>query len=576
MATTPSTPASDAAEVLDAPATKAEPSPKGRAKTLGSRHDDGAPSAGDAITADDGARNLAAETASPERQNDAVGAEDFPEDGHPRAKSGTKKSLPEKSLTEKSNDKKAKQKKGKTPKRPPNYPDALVDFMMKEWAPREVDASAIPHAEVFAARRRALSKLFPGETLVIPTGHEKVRSNDTVYRFRPGSDFYYLTGNLEPDCVLALEPKKRGHRDILFVEPNPGRTDKTFFTDHAKGELWVGARLGVPESRTRFAIDACAGLPDLDLYLSGQKKGTRVLRGFSDRVDLQLKLRPKKDRELAQALSELRLIKDDLELAELQKVVDSTKRAFEDVIRALANATNEREIEGAFNTRARVEGNDTGYGTIAASGANACILHWTRNDAKLDPSSLLLLDAGVEGNALYTADITRTLPISGKFSPEQREVYDLVQRAQAAALAEVKPGNDFMEPNRASQRVLAEGLVAMGILDDVATALDPKKQLFRRYTLHNVSHMLGIDVHDCAKARQEVYRYGPLRVGMVLTVEPGLYFQPDDLTVPERYRGIGVRIEDDVVVTEGGMKNLSDGIPRTSDAVEAWMASLRG
>ncbi len=465
--------------------------------------------------------------------------------------------------------------KQKAGQRPPAYPDALVDFMMKEWAPRAVDASPMPHADAFLARRRALSKRFPGETLVIPTGHEKVRANDTTYRFRPCSDFFYLTGNLEPDCVLVLEPHgKGGHKDILFVEPNPGRTDKTFFTDHAKGELWVGPRLGVPESRTRFGVDACEALPDLAAYLTKRAKRARVLRGHSAKVDGSVRGNEKKDLELAQFLSEMRLIKDDLEIAELEKVVASTKRAFEDVVRSLKTAKNEREVEGIFNLRARVEGNDVGYGTIAASGANACILHWTRNDARLRRGDLLLLDAGVEGHALYTADITRTVPISGKFTKEQREVYDLVQAAHAAALAAVKPGHDFMEPNRAAQRVLAEGLVRMGILEDAEQSLLPDQQLHRRYTLHNTSHMLGIDVHDCAKARQEVYRYGPLQPGMVLTIEPGLYFQPDDLTVPARYRGIGVRIEDDVLVTAKGMRNLSKSIPRTSADVEAWMAEL--
>ena len=187
---------------------------------------------------------------------------------------------------------------------------------------------------------------------------------------------------------------------------------------------------------------------------------------------------------------------------------------------------------------------------------------------------LLLLDAGVEGHTLYTADITRCLPVSGRFSPEQREVYELVLAAQTAALAEVKPGNDFLAPNRAAMKVLAEGLVRMGMLKVSAEeALDETKQLYKRYTLHNVSHMLGLDVHDCAKARQEAYKFGTLRAGMVLTVEPGVYFQPDDLTVPERYRGIGVRIEDDVLVTdtEAGHENLSERIPRTVPDVEAWM-----
>jgi Xaa-Pro aminopeptidase len=227
-----------------------------------------------------------------------------------------------------------------------------------------------------------------------------------------------------------------------------------------------------------------------------------------------------------------------------------------------------------FNLRARVEGNDAGYGTIAATGANACILHWTRNDGEIRQKDLLLLDAGIEGHQLYTADITRTLPISGKFSKEQREVYDLVRAAHQAALDAVKPGNDFMEPNRAAQRVLAEGLERMGILASAEEALAPDRQLQKRYTLHGTSHMLGIDVHDCAKARQEVYRYGQLLPGMVLTIEPGLYFQPDDLTVPAKYRGIGVRIEDDVLVTKTGMKNLSQSIPRDSDDVEKWMRAV--
>src|SRR5690606_1330526 len=220
---------------------------------------------------------------------------------------------------------------------------------------------------------------------------------------------------------------------------------------------------------------------------------------------------------------------------------------------------------GTFALRARVEGNDVGYGIIAAAGANACVLHWTRNDGPIKPDELLLLDAGVEGNSLYTADITRTVPIGGRFNPEQREIYTLVLEAQRAAFAAVKPGNDFMEPNRRAMQVLAKGLERLGILEDAEVALQDTQQLYRRYSLHNVSHMLGLDVHDCAKARQETYRYGKLQPGMVLTVEPGLYFQKDDLTVPKRYRGIGVRIEDDLLVTARGYRNLSGFIPTEPD-----------
>jgi Xaa-Pro aminopeptidase len=460
-------------------------------------------------------------------------------------------------------------------------PPALLDFMMQDWKGAPIRPPArIKGWQFFHARRRALSAAFRGETLVIPTGHEKVRANDTHYRFRPSSDFYYLTGNTEPDCVLVLQPlAKGGHRDILFVEPNPGRSDATFYTDRVKGELWVGPRLGVEHSRSRYGVDEARGLPELESFLGSLRKGTtrpwRILRGHSPRLDAQLPDQGERDQALGTFLSEARLLKDALEIRELKAVVASTHRGFEDVIRQLRVGGTERHIEGVFNLRARAEGNDVGYGTIAASGPHACTLHWTRNDGPLRKGELLLLDAGVEGNCLYTADITRTLPVSGRFSPEQKEIYDLVHRAQAAAFGAVRPGNDFLEPNRRAMQVLAEGLEALGILPTSAqTALRDENQFYKRYTLHNVSHMLGLDVHDCARARNEEYKLGKLRAGMVLTVEPGLYFQTDDLTVPRRYRGIGVRIEDDVLVTARGMVNLSAAIPSTSKEVEAWMARL--
>ncbi len=458
-------------------------------------------------------------------------------------------------------------------------PPALLDFMLKDWKPASAKPPpAVKYADDFAKRRRALSKLFPGETLVVPTGHEKVRANDTYYRFRPGTDFYYLTGNTEPDCVLVMQPKEGGgHKDVLFVEPNPGRSNATFYTDRNKGELWVGPRLGVETSQQRFKVDECRGLPELADFL-GSLKGPatrpwRLLRNLSDRTDKQLPEQSDRDKQLAAALSELRLLKDAQELRELTASIQSTCRGFEDVIRALKDGGTERHVEGVFGLRARVEGNDVGYGTIAASGAHACILHWTRNDGPLKKGQLLLLDAGVEGNSLYTADITRTLPISGKFTKEQRQIYQLVRDAQKAAFKVIKPGTDFMEPNKVAMRVLAEGLERLGILPTTAEeALKEENQFYKRYSLHNISHMLGLDVHDCAQARMEAYKLGKLKPGMVFTVEPGLYFQTDDLTVPPKYRGIGVRIEDDIVVTEKGMKNLSGFIPAEADEVEAWMA----
>jgi Xaa-Pro aminopeptidase len=245
------------------------------------------------------------------------------------------------------------------------------------------------------------------------------------------------------------------------------------------------------------------------------------------------------------------------------------------VIARLKTAKTEREVEGTFFLRARTEGNDVGYGTIAAAGAHACTLHWTRNDGQLRKGDLLLLDAGVEGKALYTADITRVLPISGSFSKEQREIYSLVLEAQAAGIRAVKPGNDFLEPNRVAMAVLSEGLHRLGIMKVTPEeALRDENQFYKRYSLHNVSHMLGLDVHDCAQARAETYKFGKLTPGMVLTVEPGLYFQTDDLTVPAKYRGIGVRIEDDVLVTKSGCENLSANIPSGRKDVEDWIRRI--
>lgn len=458
-------------------------------------------------------------------------------------------------------------------------PAALLDFMLQGWAPRGTDGwEPVAHADAHRERRAALSRRFPGDTLVVPTGHEQVRANDTHFRFRPASDFFWLTGCHEPDNVLVLEPLAGGgHRTVLYVEPN-NRDSAAFFTDRHKGELWVGARLGLEGSLARFGVDACRPLGELGAWLETLGGPRRVLRGYAPKVDAVLidtPATPERDTELAVWLSEARLIKESIEVDELRTSIDATKRGFEDVIETLRTAPTERWVEGVFGLRARVEGNDVGYGTIAACGANACVLHWTRNDGPLTPGELLLLDAGVEGHSLYTADITRTLPVSGRFTAPQRRIYDLVWHAQQAAFAAVRPGNDFLEPNRAAMKVLTHGLYELGILGvSPQEALRDDRQLYKRWTLHNVSHMLGIDVHDCAKARQESYKFGKLEVGMVLTVEPGLYFQPDDLTVAEEYRGIGVRIEDDVVVTATGCENLSAHIPTAADAVEAWIARV--
>jgi Xaa-Pro aminopeptidase len=458
----------------------------------------------------------------------------------------------------------------------PETPDALVEFMADGWIERPPALHEHPQLDRLRERRAELSRHYPGTYVVIPAGEERVRANDTVFRFRPSTDFAYLMGGGEPGALLVLEPDGATHRSVLFVHAH-NRGTAAFFTDRMHGELWVGRHRGVDESKAFYGVDVCRPLEAAGAFLrelDDTQHAIAVLRGSDAGVDAVF-AGDDGDLELARHLSEQRLIKDEYEIGELRKACEITKRGFEDAITAMRTARSERAIEAAFWGRARIEANDVGYLTIAAAGHNACTLHWTRNDGGLPNDGMLLLDAGVECDSLYTADITRTLPISGRYSVQARAVYEIVWEAQRAGIAAVKPGNDFLEPNRQAMRVLAEGLIDLGVLrGSVDEVLDPQRQLYRRYTLHGVSHMLGLDVHDCARARAETYRYGTLREGMVLTVEPGLYFQPDDATVPEALRGIGVRIEDDIVVTAGGSENLSAILPSAADDVERWIAEI--
>ncbi len=441
-------------------------------------------------------------------------------------------------------------------------PQALIDFLSRDWLDAPLAAAIHPQAARFAARRAELSRAYPGEYLVIPAGDEVTRANDTSFRYRPSSDFAYVMGGGEPGGLLVLEPHGTSHRSVLFV-PAHNRGQAEFLTDRFHGELWVGRHRGVDESQIYYGVDACRPITEIADYLENLRATNQPVRALPEDV------------ELAAHVAEMRLIKDDYELAELRKACAISKLGFEDAIRVMRSARSERAIEAAFWSRARIDANDVGYLTIAGAGDHACTLHWTRNHGPLEPGRLLLLDAGVECDSLYTADITRTLPISGTFSAEQRTIYELVFEAQRAGMEAVAPGNDFLEPNRRAMRVLAAGLIELGILkSSLDEALDPQHQYYRRYTLHGVSHMLGIDVHDCAKARSENYRYGKLREGMVLTVEPGIYFQPDDATVPANFRGIGVRIEDDVAVTASGFENMSAILPSKAADVERWIAEV--
>ena len=439
--------------------------------------------------------------------------------------------------------------------------EAFKQYIASGWADRPEHLPPVaPLAAAAAPRRAALSERYVGERLVIEAGGPKVRSNDTDYPYRAHSAFAWLTGwgdEAVAGSVLVFEPTADGHDVSLHFQPAAGRDTDEFYADAAIGEFWVGRRPSLAE------VGASLGLVARDIAELRRQDG-----------DLTIE-----DEGLARDLAELRLVKDAVELDEMRAAIAATKQGFDDVIGSLPRITaherGERVIEGVFFTRARSEGSDLGYGTIAASGPHACILHWTRNDGPVVPGDLVLIDAGVELPSLYTADITRTLPVSGTFTPVQRQIYEAVLEAADAAFAIVKPGIRFRDVHAAAMEVIARKVGEWGLPLLAPEAMEGVERADRRYMVHGTSHHLGLDVHDCAAARRELYMDGVLEEGMVFTIEPGLYFQPDDLTVPAEFRGIGVRIEDDVVVTADGVENLSAAIPRTADDVEAWIASLQ-
>ncbi|GED11257.1 aminopeptidase P family protein [Cellulosimicrobium cellulans] len=503
--------------------------------------------------------------------------------------------------------------------------DAFKAFITSGWAPRaELHVEPLPAAAFTVARRAALSARFPGARLVVPAGPLKTRSNDTDYRFRPHSAFAHLTGygtDQEPDAVLVLHPVEPGtgdggsdHHAVLYVRPLAARDTEEFYADSRYGEFWVGARPSlddvttatgvearhVDELRDALAKDVGPGGVTL-LVVAGADEAVEALveairaeAGLDDveaAQDEQLTEAEwlaraeaayrRTDAALVEAVSELRLVKDAHEVEQMREAVAATIAGFEEVVRNLARAVEhrrgERVIETTFDAHARLEGNTVGYETIAAAGEHATTLHWIRNDGVVRTGELVLLDAGVEVDSLYTADVTRTLPVDGEYTEVQRRVYQAVLDAADAAFAVAVPGARFRDVHAAAMEVVAARLEEWGLLPvSAAESLSPDGQQHRRWMVHGTSHHLGLDVHDCAQARRELYLDGVLEPGMVFTIEPGLYFKADDLAVPEEYRGIGVRIEDDVLVTADGNENLSAALPRRPEDVEAWMARLRG
>ena len=444
----------------------------------------------------------------------------------------------------------------------------FLEYIGSNWADSETSmpepAEVVPYA---ARRREAVAAAFAGKVLVFESGAAQVRSNDTDYLYRPHSAFSHLTGwgsAAVPESVLVIDARGTEAISTLYFRETAGRNTDEFFANPAIGEFWVGQRPSL------LQVSAQLGLQTASLnQLSKFKKSV-------PKLDL---VEHSKSQELAQFVSELRLIKDDFEIAEMRKAVAASIKGFEEVAKnlgaAAAHPRGERIVETAFYAQARIEGNYLGYETIAAAGPHACVLHWVNNDGPVNSGDLILIDAGVEVDSLYTADVTRTLPVSGKYSEVQRKVYEAVREAADAAFAVAKPGNKFKDVHAAAMEVIAAKTAEWGFLPVSAEeSLLPENQFHRRWMVHGTSHHLGLDVHDCAQARREMYLDAEIQPGMIFTIEPGLYFHQDDLLVPEEFRGIGVRIEDDVLITENGAENLTAALPRQAEEVEAWLQTL--
>ena len=497
---------------------------------------------------------------------------------------------------------------------------AFRDFIGSGWGPRPEGLPSRSEAAPWAAaRREALGSLFPGERLVLPAGTLKVRNNDCDYRFRPHSAFAHLAGtgtDFEPDAVLVLEPLTAPgretvtkaaaaqapdtptHEAVLYFRPRASRSSQEFYGDPRYGELWVGVRPSLEEVESAtgmrcahvdslpdaLAKDAGPGAVQLRVVAEADEAVTALVTTIRQQVGLEAgQTATEVDAGLAEAASELRLVKDPWEIDQLRAAVAATKAGFDDLIRSIPRARGhwrgERVLEGAFGAKAREEGNGLGYDTIAAAGNHANTLHWINNDGAVEPGQLVLVDAGVEVDSLYTADVTRTIPVDGRFTEAQRRIYQAVLDAADAAFARAgTPGCRFKDVHAAAMEVIAARLEEWGMLPEGMSAADslaPEGQYHRRWMVHGTSHHLGLDVHDCAQARREMYMDAELRPGMCFTIEPGLYFREDDLLVPEEMRGTGVRIEDDVVVREdGSVERLTQDVPRTVEEVEAWVSGL--
>ncbi len=411
---------------------------------------------------------------------------------------------------------------------------------------------------------------------VVPGGREVTRSRDTEYPFRQDSDFLYLTGFQESDAVLVLIPGRRQGQILMFCRERD-----------LEMELWNGYREGPEGAIANYGVDDAFPITDIDDILPRLMEGKQRIyysMGHDDAFDQQVmgwvnQVRrlvrsgtspPAEFTDLAFLLNELRLIKSAAELRLMRRAGEISAAAHCQAMRGSAPGRYEYQLEASIlHSFADQGARFPAYNSIVGSGANACVLHYTNNNDRLRDGDLVLIDAGCEFQG-YAADITRTFPVNGKFTAEQRAIYDLVLEAQLAAIAKIKPGNTWNHPHDTTVRVITRGLIKLGLLKGSERELI-KTEAYRDFYMHRAGHWLGLDVHDVGDYRVNG-RWRQLEPGMVLTIEPGIYVAPGNTRVAKRWRGIGVRIEDDVAVTEDGNAIFTSGVPKLPEKIEALMA----
>ena len=435
--------------------------------------------------------------------------------------------------------------------------------------------TGIPAAE-YARRRRQLMRMAGEDAiLVLPAAPVRVRSHDTHYPYRQDSDFWYLCGFPEPDAVLVLVPGRKHGEALLFCrERDPER------------EAWDGPRFGQDGAVESFGMDDAYPIEDLDEILPGLLEGrSRVYYHFGRDAEFDLKLigwvnrvraqvrhgaqPPHEFLELGHLLHEQRLFKSRDEIRLMEKAAAISVRAHQAAMRAARPGIHEYELQAEVERVFRAADACPAYASIVGAGANGCVLHYVANTGKARDGDLVLIDAGAEYRN-YAADITRTFPVNGRFTKEQRALHDLVGAAQAAALACARPGVAFAALHETVVEVLSEGLLRLGLLKGSLEKCIAGEH-YRQFYRHKSGHWLGLDVHDVGDYRIDG-QSRLLEPGMVLTIEPGLYVGADDTTVAAKWRGIGIRTEDDVLVTADGHRVLTEGLARSAEEIEAFMA----